>query len=66
MLEDKKPISPYITQENLRTVEACISKTFNLNDIKFGTVAKILFCIAFQKFESVAPNLHNIVLYEVI
>ena len=49
-----------------KTSKAYISETFDLNDIKSGGVVKMPFRITFQKFEPVAPNLHNIVFDDVL
>ena len=47
--------------------EAYISKTFDLNDIKFvRVVKKCQISITFQKFGPVAPNLHGIVFDDII
>ena len=59
-------ILPYNIKENLQTSEADISKTFDLNDIKFSRVVKMPFCITFEKFGSVAPNLRSIVFHDAI
>ena len=47
--------------EILKTSEACISKTFDLNETKFGRVVKMPFSKTFQKSGPVAPTLHNII-----
>ena len=46
--------------EKLQTSEAYISKTLDVNDMKFGRVIKMPFSFTFQKFGPAAPNLHNI------
>ena len=44
---------------NLKTSDACISRFFDLNDINFGRVVKIIISKTFKKFGPVAPNLHK-------
>ena len=60
MLEDNfYPQAYFATQyeRNLQTSEAQISKTIDLNDIKFGRAVKKSLSIIFQNFGLVAHNI---------
>ena len=59
-------ILPRKILENFQTSGAYISKTFDLNDMKFGKVVKKSFFITFQKFGPVAPTLRNIAFDDVV
>ena len=52
-------------KKNLQYSEANISKSFDLNDIKFGRVVKMPFSIPFEDL-AVAPNLQNFIFDDVI
>ena len=65
-LMSSSPFCRTMRQENRQTSEAYISKTFDLNDIKFGRVVKMQFPIKFQKFGPLALNLYHTVLHDII
>ena len=56
----------HLIKSNLQTSEAYISKTFDLNDIKYGRVVKYDTLYNIQKSGPVALNLHNTVSDDVI